>query len=246
LQIPFHHKRNVEKLQDFIFETKVDSLACVGDEVDVPQLGAFNKGTRAEFERTLQRDFNTAHNVLADFREALGSKKKPFILQRSNHSQRIEKYIYKNAPAFESVTALRIENLLGLNKLRITYQRSMDYIAPGVLMGHGDEGRLYSQGGLTALNLGIRTGQNVVCGHTHRQGISKASRGFGGRLTTIWGCEVGHLMDLRSSGANYIREKAANWQSGFGILYIQNNHVVPQLVPINDKGKFIVDGKEWG
>ena len=246
MQIPFHHKRNVEKLQDFIFESKIDGLACVGDEIDVPQLGAFNKGTRAEFERTLQRDFNTAHNVLADFREALGSKKKPFILQRSNHSQRIEKYIYKNAPAFESVTALRIENLLGLNNLGITYQRSMDYIAPGVLMGHGDEGRLYSQGGLTALNLGIRTGQNVVCGHTHRQGISKASRGFGGRLNTIWGMEVGHLMDLRSSGANYIREKAANWQSGFGILYIQDNHVVPQLVPINEKGKFIVDGKEWG
>lgn len=58
--------------------------------------------------------------------------------------------------------------------------------------------------------------------------------------------EVGHLMDLRSSGANYIREKAANWQQGFGILYIQDNHVVPQLVPINEKGKFIVDGKEWG
>ena len=121
----------------------------------------------------------------------------------------------------------------------------MDYIAPGVLMGHGDEGRLYSQGGLTALNLGIRTGQNVVCGHTHRQGISKASRGFGGRLSTIWGMEVGHLMDLRSSGANYIREKAANWQSGFGILYVEGNHVVPQLVPINEKGKFIVEGKEW-
>ena len=246
MQIPFHHKRNVEKLQDYIFESKVDGLACVGDEIDVPQLGVFNKGTRAEFERTLQRDFNTAHNVLSDFREALGSKKKPFILQRSNHSQRIEKYIYKNAPAFESVTALRIENLLGLNKLGITYQRHMDYIAPGVLMGHGDEGRLYSQGGLTGLNLGIRTGQNVVCGHTHRQGISKASRGFGGRLNTIWGMEVGHLMDLRSSGANYIREKAANWQAGFAVLYVEGNHVVPQLVPINEKGKFIVDGKEWG
>ena len=246
MQIPFHHKRNVEKLQDYIFESKVDGLACVGDEIDVPQLGVFNKGTRAEFERTLQRDFNTAHNVLADFRDALGSKKKPFILQRSNHSQRIEKYIYKNAPAFESVTALRIENLLGLNKLGITYQRHMDYIAPGVLMGHGDEGRLYTQAGLTGLNLGIRTGQNCVVGHTHRQGISKASRGFGGRLNTIWGMEVGHLMDLRSSGANYIREKAANWQAGFAVLYVEGNHVVPQLVPINEKGKFIVDGKEWG
>jgi hypothetical protein len=75
LQIPFHHKRNVEKLQDYIFESKVDGLACVGDEIDVPQLGAFNKGTRAEFERTLQRDFNTAHNVLADFREALDQRR---------------------------------------------------------------------------------------------------------------------------------------------------------------------------
>jgi hypothetical protein len=245
LQIPFHHKRNVEKLQDFIFETKVDSLACVGDEVDVPQLGVFNKGTRAEFERTLQRDFDTAHKVLGEFRDALGSKKKPFILQRSNHSQRIEKYIYKNAPAFESVTALRIENLLGLNKLGITYQRHMDYIAPGVLMGHGDEGRMYTTAGLTGLNLALRTGQNCVIGHTHRQGISSASRGFGGRLTTIWGLECGHLMDLRSSGASYIREKAANWQQGFAILYVEGNHVVPQLVPINEKGKFIVEGKEW-
>jgi hypothetical protein len=245
LQIPFHHKRNVEKLQDFIFETKVDSLACVGDEVDVPQLGVFNKGTRAEFERTLQRDFDTAHKVLGEFRDALGSKKKPFILQRSNHSQRIEKYIYKNAPAFESVTALRIENLLGLNKLGITYQRHMDYIAPGVLMGHGDEGRMYTTAGLTGLNLALRTGQNCVIGHTHRQGISSASRGFGGRLTTIWGLECGHLMDLKSSGASYIREKAANWQQGFAILYVEGNHVVPQLVPINEKGKFIVEGKEW-
>ncbi len=109
----------------------------------------------------MQRDFDTAHKVLGEFREALGSKKKSFILQRSNHSQRIEKYIYRNSPAFESVTALRIENLLGLNKLGITYNRSIDFIAPKVLMAHGDEGRLYSNG-LTALNLGIRTGQNMV------------------------------------------------------------------------------------
>ena len=210
----------------------------------MPQLGAFNRGTRKEFERTLQKDFNTAHNVLKDFREALGNKK-PFVLQRSNHSQRIEKYIYRNAPAFETIEALRIENLLGLNKLRITYNRHMDFIAPGVLMGHGDEGRLYSTAGLTALNLGIKTGQNVVCGHTHRQGISSQSRGFGGRLNTIWGMEVGHLMDLRGDGANYIREKAANWQMGFAILYIQDKLVVPQLVPINDKGNFIADGELW-
>jgi hypothetical protein len=246
LQIPFHHKRNVEKVLDYIWESKIDGIFCVGDEIDVAELGAFNKGTRKEFEGTLQKNFNLTHRILGEFREALGSKKKPFVLQRSNHSQRIEKYIYKNAPAFETVTALKIENLLGLNKLGITYQRSMDFIAPGVIMGHGDEGRMYTTAGLTGLNLALRTGENVVCGHTHRQGISKASRGFGGRLNTIWGMEVGHLMDLNSSGAGYIKEKSANWQQGFGLLYVQDNHVVPQLVPINEKGKFIVDGKEWG
>jgi predicted phosphodiesterase len=245
LQIPFHHKRNVERVLDYIFESKIDGIFCVGDEIDVAELGAFNKGTRKEFEGTLQKNFNLTHSILAQFREALGSKKKPFLLQRSNHSQRIEKYIYKNAPAFESVTALRIENLLGLNKLGITYNRQMDFVAPGVIMGHGDEGRMYTTAGLTGLNLALRTGQNVVCGHTHRQGISKASRGFGGRLNTIWGMEVGHLMDLNSSGALYIREKSANWQQGFALLYVEGNHVVPQLVPINSKGKFIADGKEW-
>jgi hypothetical protein len=57
--------------------------------------------------------------------------------------------------------------------------------------------------------------------------------------------EVGHLMDTRSSGASYIKEKSMNWQQGFAMLYVEGNHVVPQLVPINEKGKFIVEGKEW-
>jgi len=65
----------------------------VGDEIDAAELGAFNKGTRKEFEGTLQKNFNLTNKILGDFREALGSKKKPFTLQRSNHSQRIEKYI---------------------------------------------------------------------------------------------------------------------------------------------------------
>jgi hypothetical protein len=105
---------------------------------------------------------------------------------------------------------------------------------------------MYTTAGLTGLNLALRTGENCVIGHTHRQGLSSASRGFGGRLKTIWGLEAGNLMDLNSPGAGYIREKAANWQQGFATLHVEGNHVVPQLVPINSKGKFIADGKEWG
>jgi hypothetical protein len=225
---------------------KLMALACVGDEIDVPQLGAFNKGTRAEFERTLQRDFNTAHNVLGRFQGSPWIKEEAIYLATHQITVSALKSTYTRMHQhLNQLQRLRIENLLGLNKLRITYQRQMDFIAPGVLLAHGDEGRMF-QNGLMAVNLGIRTGQNVVCGHSHRQSIAKSSRGFAGRLNTIWGMEVGHLMDTRSSGANYIKEKSMNWQQGFAVLYVEGNHVVPQLVPINDKGKFIVDGKEWG
>ena len=90
MQIPFHHKKNVEKVLDYIWESKIDGIFCVGDEIDVAELGLFNKGTRKEFEGTLQKNFDLTHRILGEFREALGSKKKPFVLQRSNHSQRIE------------------------------------------------------------------------------------------------------------------------------------------------------------
>ena len=182
--------------------------------------------------------------MLKEFRDALG-KTKPFVLQRSNHSDRIEKYLRRNSPAFDSLEVLKIESLLGLNKLRITYNRTIDYIAPGVLMAHGHEGRLYTTAGLTSLNLGIKSGQNMVCGHTHRLGISSVSNGFGGRLNTIWGLEVGHLMDIKSKGAEYISNKMANWQQGFGMLYVEGKHVTPAIVPINAKNEFIADGELW-
>jgi predicted phosphodiesterase len=103
---------------------------------------------------------------------------------------------------------LRLKILLGYNDkdIKVTYNRSLTEVAKGVIMGHGDEGRLYNHAGQTALGLATRTGKNVVCGHTHRQGISSASHGFAGNLSTLWGMEVGHLCDLNSSGMRYMKE----------------------------------------
>jgi hypothetical protein len=168
-------------------------------------------------------------------------------MQRSNHTIRIEKYISRHAPAFSVIDAIKIENLLGYNDkdIKVTYNRSLTEVAKGVIMGHGDEGRLYNHAGQTALGLATRTGKNVVCGHTHRQGISSASHGYGGNLSTLWGMEVGHLCDLNSSGMRYMKEGHANWQAGFGILYEQDGIVKPELVPFNKDGSFIAEGELW-
>ena len=243
MQIPFHSKRHLDSLLNYVEYVKPD-LACVGDEVDVPQASRWTKGTAKEFEGTLQRDLNTAHQVLKDFRQAQGKKKK-FWLQRSNHTQRLEDYIRKFSPAFSVIDVLRIEKLLGLDELGITYNRHLTEIAPNVLLAHGDEGRMFKDSGRTALDLAKRTGKNVVCGHSHRQGLISESSGFGGKQSVLWGMEVGNIMNLKSSGAGYLKEKIANWQTGFGILYVENGIVKPEVVPMDSKGRFIADGELW-
>lgn len=244
MQIPYHSQKHIDSLLNYIEATKPDGLCCIGDEVDVPQLGAFNKGTAMEHERTLQRDLNKTHEILADFRSALG-KSKPFWLQRSNHSQRLERYIKRYAPAFSSIDALKIESLLNLEKIKITYNRQLTEIIPGVVVGHGDEGRLHKDAGKTALDLAERVGKSVVIGHTHRLGISSKSHGYGGKLHTVTGMEVGNLMNLKSSGAGYISERMANWQQGFGLIWHEGKHVKFETVPMKPDGSFIAAGELW-
>jgi hypothetical protein len=83
----------------------------------------------------------------------------------------------------------------------------------------------------------------VVCGHTHRLGVSaftEASRGQLGR--TVWGVEVGNLVDLSSSGMAYTRGYA-NWQQGFAVAYVHERKVQVITIPINADGSFIFEGK---
>jgi len=246
LQYPFIKKSYVESLLDYIDYVKPDKLLCVGDELDCQTISTYARGTALEFEGSLQKNIIGLKGLLKEFRSAIG-RSKPFLIQRSNHTIRIEKYVSRHAPAFAVLDAIKIENLLGYNDkdINVTYNRSLTEVAKGVIMGHGDEGRLYNHAGQTALGLATRTGKNVVCGHTHRQGIASTSHGFGGKLHTLWGMEVGHLCDLNSSGMRYMKEGHANWQAGFGILYEQDGQVKPDLVPFNKDGSFIAEGELW-
>jgi hypothetical protein len=112
-------------------------------------------------------------------------------------------------------------------------------------MCHGDEGPLNQVAGRTAFNLAKnKFGANVVCGHTHRAGLTSESYGYNGKIRdTRHGLEVGHFMDLTK--ADYLKKKgvAANWQQSFGILHIHGSKVYPQLVPVDYDGNFSVEGQ---
>ena len=245
MQYPFIKKSYVESLLDYIAYVKPDSLLCVGDELDAQTISTYARGTALEFEGSLQKNIIGLKGLLKEFRSAIG-RSKPFQISRSNHTARIERYIAKFAPGFSCIDSIKIENLLGYNDkdINVKYNRSLTEVAKGVLLGHGDEGRLYSQAGATALGLALRTGKSVVCGHTHRAGLMHQSFGYSAKLSKVFGMEVGHLCDLSSPGMKYTKGYA-NWQAGFGILYEQNGQVKPELVTFNKDGSFIAEGELW-
>jgi hypothetical protein len=110
---------------------------------------------------------------------------------------------------------------------------------------HGDEGSVNQTGGQTALGLAKKTGLSVVCGHTHRAGLLHYTESVSGVSTrTIWGLEVGNLMDQKK--ASYLKGGIANWQQAIGVLYIDGQKVTPKLIPIHKDGTFVFDGKVWG
>ena len=245
MQYPFIKKSYVEALLNYVDYVKPHSLLCVGDELDAQTISTYARGTALEFEGSLQKNIIGLKSLLKEFRSALG-RSKDFQISRSNHTARIERYIAKFAPGFSCIDSIKIENLLGYNdkNINVKYNRSLTEVAKGVLLGHGDEGRLYSQAGATALGLALRTGKSVVCGHTHRAGLMHQSFGYSAKLSKVFGMEVGHLCDLSSPGMKYTKGYA-NWQAGFGILYEQDGQVKPELVTFNKDGSFIAEGELW-
>lgn len=184
---------------------------------------------KGEYEDTLQDSIDLTHDIMADLRAALG-RNKPFIIQRSNHTDRIETYIRKNAPAFAPLRSLRVEQLLGYSDLGITYLHKMKELVPGWVMAHGDEASLSRTPGTTALGLAKKIGKSVVCGHTHRLALQHDTTGLNGKTKTLFGLEVGHLMDIKQ--ASYLTSGIANWQQGIGLLVEKNNKYTPYAVPI--------------
>lgn len=241
IQAPFHDPKAVRAVVDFIRRVKPDGLLCVGDEIDLPSVGRWDKGSAGEYTRSLVKDVAITHDIVADFRTVLGDG--PFHMSRSNHGDRLSKYVSKYAPALAEYVApgglLDIPTLCGYEALGITYHREPFEFTPGWLLCHGDEGPLSGIPGQTATKLAVgKFGKSVVCGHTHRAGASAHTTSLNGRVTnTLHGVEVGHLMDLKK--AHYMKAHSANWQQAVGYVSADGKKTAALVCPIVE-GKVIM------
>jgi predicted phosphodiesterase len=234
LQSPYHDVPATKAIARFIRAYKPDSVASVGDEIDLPQISRWEEGGEGEWQRDLGRHRDITVKLLEELQVD--------HIVRSNHSDRLYNKIKSKAPGFLGLPELAIEKFLKLDSLGITYHHGPYELAPNWLLMHGDEGNVQPTAGATALGLAKRSGMSVVCGHTHRMGLTHHTQGWAGKTKTIWGMEVGNLMDYKY--ARYIKAGLFTWNKGFGLLHVNGNTVMPQLVPIVNNS-FTVDGKVW-
>lgn len=243
MQIPYHDKRALRAVLDFIGQYQPDEVHSVGDEVDFPQISRWNRGMAGEYKGDLQAHCDAFGRAFAQplRRVYIG----PAHVERSNHMDRPLTYVRNRAPGLMGLKALEVPALLDFDKYGIEYHSEPYELAPGWLIAHGDEGASSRVPGGTAMALARKWGYSVVCGHTHKLGIQHEHMAVNSKLTRErFGFEVGNLMNLKS--AHYLKAGHANWQQGFGILYVEKNRVTPAPVFIRPNGTFVVEGKTYG
>jgi hypothetical protein len=237
VQAPLHDQSLVNKFVDFIYDFQPNEIAQVGDFTDSTEISRWVRGKRPEFAGDLRKGFLAGQDIIDDIREVFDGR---FRIVRSNHDDRLELYIQNCAPGLASFGdyELSFESLMRFNDYDVEFIRDgmVELIKDEWIMGHGDEGSLSPQAGKTAFGLAKnKFGVNVVCGHTHRAGMTSESYGYNGEIRrTLTGLEVGHFMDIRQ--ANYLDKKGgtANWQQAFGILETINGKTFPHLITVND------------
>lgn len=239
-QVPYEDGKFVKAMQYFVKDYQPAVLAHVGDHLDAPEPSRWNRGMAGEYAPTLQRSVEAAHDLLAGFSEAAPNARK--IMKMGNHDERVQTYVRRYAPALDSLEALHYESLLRTEEIGWEVAHGLIDLAPGWVLAHGHETGLNSTAGGTAMGLARKIGKSVVCGHTHKAGLQSDAFGYNGKVSQLFGMEVGHAMDIRKAG--YLKYGGAKWTQAFGILHVRGRTVNPELVVVQGNS-FTVGGRVY-
>ena len=239
--LPSHSRRQVTSAIRFIGEIQPSEVLHLGDLMDYKTPARWSKGNRDEFEGSVRRESEAGKRFLSALRKVYDG---PIGIHEGNHCARPRLYLERYAPALDEFHPFDIDQLLDFDGFGVTLLPAFHPFTPGWVSCHGHLGFSLSRiAGMTALNGAKKIGKSVLMGHTHRSAVVSESTGYGGKLQTITGIEVGHSMAVSRAGD--LRGGMANWQSSLAVLDISGSQITPTLVPMRDTGEFVYGGREW-
>lgn len=218
IHFPYQDNKAIKAALNFIKTNPVDTIILNGDILDFYDVSSFDKDPARI--NSLQEEINLAQKFFKKLRDLLPNGRIVFIA--GNHDgDRLERYLKKH-PELYSLDALKLPNLLGLDKHNIEFYRD-EFRLGSLKIIHGDIVRKFS--GYTARAELEKHDTSGISGHSHR--LSCYYYRTPERYLAWYEC--GCLCQLNPE---YI--KSPNWSQGFLYGYVEKDSFVVTPIPIVD------------
>ena len=259
---PTHDEKAIMICLKMIQELKPDVIACVGDNLDLPEMGKYV--VYPSYAQTTQAAIDRATFFCAQMRAMAPDAK--IIWLAGNHEERMPKYLVMNAAAAyglrkgntpDSWPVLSVPYLCRMDEFGVEYRPGYPaadfWVNEKLRIIHGD--RVKSSGSTAHVYLNQEK-TSVIYGHIHRiETAFKTREDFDGPRTIMAaspGCLAridGAIPSTRGGvdldGRPLIRHE--NWQQGMGVVSYEDSgahRFSYDVIPIYD-GWALYQGKEY-
>jgi hypothetical protein len=259
---PTHDEKAIMICLKMIQELKPDVIACVGDNLDLPEMGKYV--VYPAYAQTTQAAIDRATFFCAQMRAMAPDAK--IIWLAGNHEERMPKYLLMNAAAAyglrkgntpDSWPVLSVPYLCRMDEFGVEYRPGYPaadfWVNEKLRIIHGD--RVKSSGSTAHVYLNQEK-TSVIYGHIHRiETAFKTREDFDGPRTIMAaspGCLAridGAIPSTRGGvdldGRPLIRYE--NWQQGMGVVSYEDSgahRFSYDVIPIYD-GWALYQGKEY-
>lgn len=240
IQAPFHDKRSLRAVLQYLETLYIDECVIIGDFADVFVLSHHSDGLPGVREnRRFEKEMEVCNLVLDQITKAVRKRnpKAKITLIEGNHEHRVCRYLEK-FPELKGSLEIPIKLRLAERDIKWIpfYCNFKPYKIGKATFIHG----LYTNEHHGKKHV-LRYGSNVFYGHTHD--VQAFSAEMLGKDQTIVGQSLGCLCryDL-----DYVGHQPTKWQQAFGLFYFLPNGRFTYYVPRIFGHKFVdPGGKLW-
>lgn len=234
---PTHDEDAISVALGVIKHLKPDLIVCVGDNLDLPEMGKYL--TYPSYAQTTQAAIDRATTFCAEMR--IASPNARIVWLAGNHEERLPKHIAANAVAAyglrkgnapESWPVLSVPYLCRMDEFNVEYRpgypASDIWVNPKLRIIHGD--RVKSSGSTAHVYLNAEK-TSVVYGHIHRiETAYKTREDYDGPRTIMAAspgclCRIDGAIPSTKGGVDLDGrpiERHENWQQGLGIVMFED------------------------
>lgn len=234
---PTHDEDAISVALGVIKHLKPEIIVCVGDNLDLPEMGKYL--TYPSYAQTTQAAIDRATTFCAEMRMASPNAK--IVWLAGNHEERLPKHIAMNAVAAyglrkgnapESWPVLSVPYLCRMDEFGVEYKPGYPaadvWINKKLRIIHGDR---VNSSGVTATKYLNAEKTSVIYGHIHRiETAYKTREDFDGPRTIMAAspgclCRIDGAIPSTKGGVDLDGrpiERHENWQQGLGIVTFED------------------------